>query len=91
MIFIIRQNQWSNTMSGKIGKYVYKNERVLKEFLGGLLKRLGGRKASGTVKKLMQDPEVKKYVKSTKAYAKKTADRRKKDPEYDKFLKSMGL
>ena len=39
----------------------------------------------------MQDPEVKKYVKSTKAYAKKTADRRKTDPEYDKFLKSMGL
>ena len=31
-------------MSGKIGKYTYKNESVLKEFISSLFKDLGSRK-----------------------------------------------
>ena len=32
-------------MSGRIGRYTYKNESVLREFLGKLFKALGSRKA----------------------------------------------
>ena len=47
-------------MSGRIGKYTYKNESVLKEFLGSLFRALGSRKADKVTKKLSKDPEMKK-------------------------------
>ena len=44
-------------MSGKIGKYTYKNESVLKEFIGSLLRALGTRKGKQIQKQLTKDIE----------------------------------
>jgi|TARA_B100001778_G_C18252382_1_gene478431 DNA topoisomerase VI subunit B len=82
-------------MSGRIGRYTYKNESVLKEFLGKLFKALGSRKAKQIRKQLSSDPEMIKIVKSMDTQrdrlAKKIAKKRKQDPEYDKRMKSLGL
>ena len=82
-------------MSGKIGKYTYKNESVLKEFLGSLFRALGSRKANQVTKKLSKDPEMKKLLKSLddkrRAVDAKIAKRRKEDPEYDKFMTQHGI
>ena len=82
-------------MSGRIGKYTYKNESVLKEFLGSLFRALGSRKGKQITKKLSQDPEMKKLMVSLDAKRKEVdaeiAKKRKEDPEYDKFMKQMGI
>ena len=82
-------------MSGRIGKYTYKNESVLKEFLGSLFRALGSRKSKQITKKLRQDPEMKKLMVSLDAKRKEVdariAKKRKEDPEYDKFMKHYGI
>ena len=49
-------------MSGKIGKYTYKNESVLKEFISSLFKALGSRKGKQIQKQLRKDPEMRKVM-----------------------------
>ncbi len=49
-------------MSGKIGRYTYKTERVLKEFIGSLFKALGSRKGKQIRKQLRKDPEMRKVM-----------------------------
>ena len=49
-------------MSGKIGNYTYKNESVLKEFIGSLFKALGSRKGKQIRKQLRKDPEMRKVM-----------------------------
>ena len=49
-------------MSGKIGKYTYKNESVLKEFIGSLIRALAGRKAKQIRKQLAKDPEMQQVM-----------------------------
>ena len=82
-------------MSGRIGRYTYKNESVLKEFLGSLFRALGSRKANQVTKKLAKDPEMKKLIVSLDAKRKevdaKIAKKRKEDPEYDKFMTRHGI
>lgn len=82
-------------MSGRIGKYTYKNESVLKEFLSTLAKALAGRHANKIKKQLAKDPEMKKVMarikKSDDEWNKLVAKKRKADPEYDKELKKAGL
>ena len=82
-------------MSGRIGKYTYKNESVLKEFLSTLAKALAGRKAKQIKKQLAKEPEMKKVMarikKSDDEWNKLVAKKRKEDPEYDKELKKAGL
>ena len=82
-------------MSGRIGKYTYKNESVLKEFIGSLFRALGGRKSKQITKKLSQDPEMKKLLTTLDAKRKavddKIAKKRKEDPEYDKFMKQYDI
>ena len=82
-------------MSGKIGRYTYKTERVLKEFIGSLFRALGSRKGRQIAKKLKQDPEMKKLMtkieKGAVALKKRQDKERKSDPEMDTLLKSFGL
>ena len=82
-------------MSGRIGKYTYKNESVLKEFLGSLFRALGSRKANQVTKKLSKDPEMKQVMirvkKQQDDWDKLLAKKRKEDPKYDKRLKKAGL
>ena len=82
-------------MSGKIGKYTYKNESVLKEFISSLFKALGSRKGKQIQKQLRKDPEMRKVMdrvdKANKDAEAERTKKRKKDPEYDAHLKSMGL
>ena len=82
-------------MSGKIGRYTYKTERVLKEFIGSLFRALGTRKGKQIQKQLRKDPEMSKVTdrldQANKDAAEKMTKRRKEDPEYDAHLKSMGL
>jgi hypothetical protein len=82
-------------MSGKIGKYTYKNESVLKEFISSLFKALGSRKGKQIQKQLRKDPEMRKVMdrvdKANKDAEAEMTKKRKKDPEYDAHLKSMGL
>ena len=82
-------------MSGRIGKYTYKNETVLKEFIGSLIKALAGRKAKQIRKQLAKDPEMQqlmsKIEKNQKQIMAKAEKERKKDPELDKALKQAGL
>ena len=49
-------------MSGKIRKYTYKNESVLKEFISSLFKALGSRKGKQIQKQLRKDPEMRKVM-----------------------------
>ena len=82
-------------MSGKIGKYTYKNESVLKEFIGSLLRALGTRKGKQVQKQLRKDPEMRKVMdrvdKANKDAEAEMTKKRKEDPEYDAHLKSMGV
>ena len=82
-------------MSGRIGKYTYKNESVLKEFISSLFKALGSRKGKQIQKQLRKDPEMRKVMdrvdKANKDAEAEMTKKRKKDPEYDAHLKSMGL
>ena len=82
-------------MSGRIGKYTYKNESVLKEFLGTLAKALAKRGAAKIQKQLKKDPEMKKLLKQmddqSKEVEKRVKKNRKKDPRLDKLLKARGL
>ncbi len=82
-------------MSGRIGKYTYKNESVLKEFMRSLFRALGSRKGKQIQKQLRKDPEMRKVMdrvdKANRDAEDEMAKRRNKDPEYDVHLKSMGL
>ena len=82
-------------MSGRIGKYTYKNESVLKEFISSLFRALGSRKGKQITKKLSQDPEMKKLLTTLDAKRKEVDDeiakKRKEDPEYDKFMKQYDI
>ena len=82
-------------MSGKIGKYTYKNESVLKEFISSLFKALGSRKGRQIQKQLRKDPEMRKVMdrvdKVNRDAEEKMTKRREKDSKYDAHLKSMGL
>ena len=82
-------------MSGRIGKYTYKNESVLKEFIGSLFRALGARKGKQIQKQLRKDPEMRKLLKDLDAERKKVDDKiakkRKEDPEYDKFMTRHGI
>ena len=82
-------------MSGKIGKYTYKNESVLKEFFKTLFGKLGAAKRRKIEKELRKDPEMKKVMdrvdKANKDAEAEMTKKRNKDSEYDAHLKSMGL
>ena len=82
-------------MSGKIGKYTYKNETVLKEFLGTLAKAMAGKHASKIKKQLAKDPEMQqlmsKIEKNQKQIMAKAEKERKTNPELDKALKLAGI
>ena len=78
-------------MSGKIGKYTYKNETVLNEFLGKLFNVLAKRKGSKVAKKLMQDPEMKRIMRNADKELQKIQQKRKNDPDLDMNLKALGL
>ena len=82
-------------MSGKIGKYTYKNESVLKEFISSLFKALGSRKGKQIQKQLRKDPEMRKVMdrvdKANKDAEAEMTKNRKNDPEFDGHLTSMGL
>ena len=85
-------------MSGKIGKYTYKNESVLNEFIGTLIKAIGKKAGAAgqqrLMKKLAKDHEMKKLIKQIDDYGKevdkRVAKQRKKNPELDSWLKSIG-
>ena len=49
-------------MSGRIGKYTYKNNGVLKEFLGKLAKALGKRAGNKIMTNLKKDPEMAELI-----------------------------
>ena len=76
-------------MSGRIGKYTYKNEAVLNEFLGKVIKALAKRKASKVVKQLKRDPNLKKKLDAAEKSLRQLDVDRKKDPEMDKLLTSL--
>ena len=82
-------------MSGKIGKYTYKNESVLKEFIGSLIRALAGRKAKQIRKQLSKDPEMQRLIskieKNQKQIMTKAEKERKTNPELDKALKLAGI
>ena len=78
-------------MSGKIGRYKYKNEQVLHEFLGKLIQSLAKRKSSKVYKKLMKDPEMRRIMQRTDLELKKLNQRRKDNPDLDKNLQALGL
>jgi len=78
-------------MSGRIGKYTYKNEAVLNEFLSKMVKALAKRKASKVLKQLKRDPDIKKKIDATEKTLRQIDIDRKKDPEMDKLLTRIGL
>jgi len=78
-------------MSGRIGKYTYKNEAVLNEFLSKMVKALAKRKASKVLKQLKRDPDLKKKIDATEKTLRQIDIDRKKDPEMDKLLTRIGL
>ena len=82
-------------MSGKIGKYTYKNETVLKEFIGSLIKALAGRKAKQIRKQLAKDPEMQQLMSKIEKHEKrmmiKIEKERRADPRLDKTLKQAGI
>ena len=86
-------------MSGRIGRYTYKNTAVLKEFLGKLVQALGKKAGQAgqrrLMKKMAKDPEMKKLMdkieKDAVALKKRQDKERKSDPEMDTLLKSFGL
>ena len=82
-------------MPGRIGKYTYENKSVLKEFISSLFKALGSRKGKQIQKKLRKDPEMRKVLARidtrNKEIDSEIEKRRKKDPEFYAYMKSMGI
>ena len=82
-------------MSGRIGRYTYKNNTVLREFLGRLARALGKRSGKKAIAQLKKDPEMKRLVTKMDKDAEKVMARaqkeRKNNPRLDKYLKSVGL
>ena len=82
-------------MPGRIGRYTYKNESVLREFIGSLIKALVGKKAKQIQKQLAKDPEMQRLMskieKNQKQIMAKAEKERKTNPELDKALKQAGI
>ena len=82
-------------MPGRIGRYTYKNESVLKEFIGSLMKALAGKKAKQIRKQLAKDPEMQQLISRIKQNQKqimaKAEKERKTNPKLDKALKLAGI
>ena len=82
-------------MPGRIGRYTYKNESVLREFIGSLMKALVGRSARKIQKQLAQDPEMQRLLvkidKNQKKIMAKAEKERKTNPRLDKALKQAGI
>ena len=82
-------------MSGRIGRYPYKNNTVLREFLGRLARALVKRSGKKAITQLKKDPERKRLVTKMDKDAEKVMARaqkqRKNNPGLDKYLKSVGL
>ena len=78
-------------MPGKIGKYTYKNEAVLKEFLGKLVKALAKRKASKVLKQLKTDPVLQKKIDNIEQDLIQIQKDRKSKPEVDALLTRLGI
>ena len=82
-------------MPGRIGRYTYKNESVLREFIGSLIKALVGKKAKQIQKQLAKDPEMQRLMskieKNQKQIMAKAEKERKTNPELDKALKLAGI
>ena len=77
-------------MSGKIGRYTYRDEKVLKEFIDKLVKAIATRKGSKIVRKLKQDPVLQKKIRDIEQNLIQIQKDRKSKPEVDKFLTSLG-
>ena len=81
-------------MAGRIGKYTYKNESVLREFLQKFFGRLGTAKRRKIEKDLRKDPEMKRVLdkieRDNKAAIKKMKAKRNSNSNYDSYLKSIG-
>ena len=76
-------------------KYIYSEEKVIKEFLGSLLSKIIVNRNSKVVQNLIKnDPIIAKLDKSiSKLGAEISQDikrKRKKDPDYDKRYKELG-
>ena len=82
-------------MSGRIGKYTYKINGVLREFLSAISRALGQRSAKKVIDKIKKDPEMKgvlsRIAKRQAELDKKLARKRKQDPELDKALKQAKI
>jgi len=78
-------------MPGKIGKYTYKNEAVLKEFLQKLVKALAKRKASKVLKQLKTDPVLQKKIDNIEQDLIQIQKDRKSKPEVDALLTRLGI
>ena len=76
-------------------KYKYKNETVLKEFVGKFLSALAKRKGKSVAKILAKDPTIKKMLKKSNDIEKDLyqhmKDLRKEDPELDAALTAMSV
>lgn len=76
-------------------KYKYKNETVLKEFVGKFLSALAKRKGKSVAKILAKDPTIKKMLKKSNDIEKDLYQhmekRRKEDPELDAALTAMSV
>tara|TARA_Y100000034_G_scaffold14243_1_gene14900 strand:- start:1449 stop:1688 length:240 start_codon:yes stop_codon:yes gene_type:complete len=76
-----------------MAKYVYKNENVLKEFVGRFLRALAKRKGKSVAKVLAKDPAMKKMLKRSNDIEKDLYQhmekRRKEDPELDATLTAL--
>ena len=76
-------------------KYKYKNETVLKEFVGKFLSALAKRKGKLVAKILAKDPTIKKMLKKSNDIEKDLyqhmKDLRKEDPELDAALTAMSV
>jgi|TARA_B100001964_G_scaffold219419_1_gene261482 hypothetical protein len=74
-------------------KYKYKNETVLKEFVGKFLRALASRKGKQIAKLLSADPAMKKMLKKSadleSDLEKHVEKRRKEDPELDARLSAL--
>ena len=76
-------------------KYKYKNETVLKEFVGKFLSALAKRKGKLVAKILAKDPAIKRMLKKSNDIEKDLYQhmekRRKEDPELDAALTAMSV
>ena len=76
-------------------KYKYKNETVLKEFVGKFLSALAKRKGKSVAKILAKDPAIKRMLKKSNDIEKDLyqhmKDLRKEDPELDAALTAMSV